>query len=138
MRSQTVTPHIPFKPAFGLSSGHLQTILGNLRFRRFSILKERCEERIFQPAPDVRILGFCHWQGPDTGKRQTVVLVHGLEGSAEASYVLGTASKAFAAGFNVVRLNVRNCGGTEHMTPHLYHSGLTSDPGFCRQGAQRR
>ena len=130
MRSQTVTPDIPFKPAFGLSSGHLQTILGNLRFRRFSILKERCEERIFQPAPDVRILGFCHWQGSDTGKRQTVVLVHGLEGSAEASYVLGTASKAFAAGFNVVRLNVRNCGGTEHMTPHLYHSGLTSDLDF--------
>ena len=25
-------------------------------------------------------------------------------------------------------LNQRNCGGTEHLTPGLYHSGLTEDP----------
>lgn len=25
-------------------------------------------------------------------------------------------------------LNQRNCGGTEHLTPGLYHSGLTADP----------
>jgi predicted alpha/beta-fold hydrolase len=130
MRSQTLTSLVPFRPAFGLSSGHLQTILGNLRLRRFSILKEFCEERVFETEPDVQILGFCHWQRPNNGQRQTVVLVHGLEGSAEASYMLGTASKAFAAGFNVVRLNVRNCGGTEHLTPHLYHSGLTTDLHF--------
>jgi predicted alpha/beta-fold hydrolase len=28
---------------------------------------------------------------------------------------------------NVVRLNQRNCGGTEHLTPTLYHSGLSGD-----------
>jgi predicted alpha/beta-fold hydrolase len=28
---------------------------------------------------------------------------------------------------NVVRLNLRNCGNTEHMTPTLYHAGLISD-----------
>jgi hypothetical protein len=27
----------------------------------------------------------------------------------------------------VIRLNVRNCGGTEHLCSTLYHSGLTSD-----------
>jgi predicted alpha/beta-fold hydrolase len=27
-----------------------------------------------------------------------------------------------------VLLNQRNCGGTEHLTPSLYHSGLTEDP----------
>jgi hypothetical protein len=87
-------------------------------------------KRVFEPELDVRIVGFCHWQQPENVSRHTVVLVHGLEGSAEASYVLGTASKAFDSGFNVVRLNVRNCGGTEHLTPHLYHSGLTSDLAF--------
>jgi predicted alpha/beta-fold hydrolase len=40
----------------------------------------------------------------------------------------GLAEKAFAAGFNVVRLNMRNCGGTEHLSQGLYHSGLTADP----------
>jgi len=28
---------------------------------------------------------------------------------------------------NVVRMNMRNCGGTDHLTPTLYHSGLSSD-----------
>ncbi len=30
---------------------------------------------------------------------------------------------------NVVRMNVRNCGGTEGLTPTLYHSGLSCDVG---------
>ena len=34
---------------------------------------------------------------------------------------------ALAAGYNVLRPNVRNCGGTEHLSPTLYHSGLTWD-----------
>ena len=40
------------------------------------------------------------------------------------------ADKAWARGFNVVRLNQRNCGGTEHLSRGLYHSGLTADPRF--------
>lgn len=40
----------------------------------------------------------------------------------------GLADKAWARGWNVVLLNQRNCGGTEHLTPGLYHSGLTADP----------
>jgi len=31
------------------------------------------------------------------------------------------------SGFNVVRLNQRNCGNTEHLTETLYHSGLSGD-----------
>jgi len=41
--------------------------------------------------------------------------------------MLATAHKAFQAGFNVVRVNARNCGGTEHLSPGLYHAGLTGD-----------
>ena len=40
------------------------------------------------------------------------------------------ADKAWAAGWNVVRLNQRNCGGTEQLSRGLYHSGLTHDPLF--------
>jgi predicted alpha/beta-fold hydrolase len=59
-----------------------------------------------------------------------VLLLHGLEGSSEAHYMAGMADKAWARGFNVVRLNQRNCGGTEHLSRGLYHSGLTADPRF--------
>jgi predicted alpha/beta-fold hydrolase len=41
--------------------------------------------------------------------------------------MLGIADKAWHAGLNVVRLNQRNCGGTEHLTPTLYHSGMSGD-----------
>jgi hypothetical protein len=41
--------------------------------------------------------------------------------------MIGIASKAWRKGFNVVRLNQRNCGGTEHLTPTLYNSGLSGD-----------
>jgi predicted alpha/beta-fold hydrolase len=37
--------------------------------------------------------------------------------------------KAFAAGFHTVRVNTRNCGGTEHLTPTLYCAGLSQDVG---------
>lgn len=57
-----------------------------------------------------------------------MLCLHGLEGSSEGHYMRGLAHKALRRGWNVVLLNHRNCGGTEHLTPALYHSGLTEDP----------
>jgi predicted alpha/beta-fold hydrolase len=57
-----------------------------------------------------------------------VVVLHGLEGSSTVHYMRGVADKAWRRGWNAVLLNQRNCGGTEHLTPGLYHSGLTADP----------
>jgi predicted alpha/beta-fold hydrolase len=37
------------------------------------------------------------------------------------------ARRLAAAGFAAHRVNMRSCGGTEHLTPTLYHSGLTAD-----------
>jgi len=54
-------------------------------------------------------------------------LLHGLEGSSDSAYMLGTAEKALVAGFNAIRLNQRNCGGTERLTRTLYHSGRSAD-----------
>jgi hypothetical protein len=53
--------------------------------------------------------------------------MHGFEGCSDSHYMLGIAGKAWRAGLNVIRLNQRNCGGTEHLTPTLYHSGLSGD-----------
>src|SRR5260370_5798583 len=50
-----------------------------------------------------------------------------MEGRTASAYMLTTADKSFRAGFNVVRVNFRNCGGTEHLSPTLYHGGLTRD-----------
>src|SRR5262249_13377855 len=72
------------------------------------------------------VMCLCHWQ-QNRREVPTVLIVHGLEGSSESQYVVGTGSKAWAAGMNVVRMNMRNCGGTEALTPTLYHSGMSGD-----------
>lgn len=115
-----------FVPRRFLRSGHLQTVVGNF-MRRDNRLPPP-EERLFQVAENAQVLCHCHWQ-PQRETRPTVVIVHGLEGSSFSQYVIGTGSKAWDAGMNVVRMNMRNCCGTEHLTPTLYHSGLCSDVG---------
>jgi predicted alpha/beta-fold hydrolase len=85
------------------------------------------EARYFDVAHDARVLAHCHWH-EDRRAHPTLIALHGLEGSSDAHYMRGIAAKAWARGFNVIRLNQRNCGGTEHLSAGLYHSGLTADP----------
>lgn len=113
-----------FVPRRGLGNGHLQTIVPAFLPRRNLLPKP--EDRLFQVEPEVQVLCHCHWQ-PEREKRLTEIIVHGLEGSAESQYVIGNGSKAWQAGWNVVRMNVRNCGGTHRLGPTLYHSGLSAD-----------
>jgi predicted alpha/beta-fold hydrolase len=82
--------------------------------------------RYFDVAPGTRVLAHCHWQ-PSPADHPTMLLLHGLEGSSLAHYIWGISDKAWAAGWNIVRLNQRNCGNTEHLCRGLYHSGLTHD-----------
>jgi len=82
--------------------------------------------RYFEVEPGIRLLAHCHWQ-PRAVAKPAMVIVHGLEGSSDSRYVLGTAEKAWVAGFHVVRMNQRNCGGTEALAPTLYNSGLSGD-----------
>ena len=43
--------------------------------------------------------------------------------------MLGLTMRAWAAGCNAVRMNMRTCGGSDALTPTLYHSGLSGDVG---------
>ena len=116
----------PFTPHPALKNPHVQTIMGTLIPRRFRVVPENSEPRIFDVAPGIQVLGLCSWQ-KERARRPTLLIVHGMEGSVESRYMLGTAEKALAAGFNAIRMNMRNCGGTAHMTSTLYHAGLTDD-----------
>jgi predicted alpha/beta-fold hydrolase len=118
----------PFEPLRGLANGHLQTIVGSFLPRpafRHSAVPETVE---VDPADGSRVLCHCHWQ-PDPAGRFTVVLVHGLEGSSNSGAILGIAMRAWDAGCNVARMNMRNCGDTDMLSPTLYHSGLSGDVG---------
>jgi predicted alpha/beta-fold hydrolase len=114
-----------FEPHPLLRNPHAQTLASTFLPRRFPLLP-RSASRDFETEPGTRIRGECHWQSVPR-ERPTLVLVHGLEGSSESGYMLGLAERAFVAGWNAVRLNQRNCGGTESLTPTLYNSGLSGD-----------
>ena len=105
-------PFVPRRPFFG---GHAQTITGNFLPRRNEMLPP--EERLIYVEPDVQVLCHCHWQ-EERANSTTMIIVHGLEGSSDSQYVIGTGSKAWRAGMNVVRMNMRNCGGTESSALH--------------------
>ena len=114
-----------YTPRRGLSNGHVMTIYAWGKPRTFPRLPVP-EERFFDIAPDTRVLAHCHWQA-ERGRHPALMVLHGLEGSSQAHYMRGVADKGYAAGFNVVLLNQRNCGGTERLSAGLYHSGLTAD-----------
>ena len=115
-----------FTPRF--TGGHKQTLYAWAKRRQFPRLPAPVE-RHFDVAADARVLAHCHWH-EQPQQHPTLILLHGLEGSSHAHYMCGISDKAWAAGWNVVRLNQRNCGNTEHLSRGLYHSGLTHDPLF--------
>jgi uncharacterized protein len=141
-----------FLPRRFLRNGHLQTLAGNFLPRQYVLPEPEAHliqvdagdgdaaygdssgaaNGLEQAQKDVRahgasyVLCHCHWQA-NAGQHLTVLLVHGLEGSSRSQYVLGNSARAWAAGCNVIRMNMRNCGGTEDLSPTLYHSGLSGD-----------
>jgi predicted alpha/beta-fold hydrolase len=115
----------PFEAHGWLRNAHLQTIAGTFLRRKF--LLPEGEERLFRVDAETQLKGICHWQSGNRRDTPVIVIVHGLEGSSDSNYVRGIADKAWARGFHTVRMNQRNCGGTERLTPTLYNSGLSAD-----------
>lgn len=115
-----------FQPPLWLRNGHLMTLVPRYLPRDTSLTGLPQESRRFTTERDTQLLGECHWQ-PDRKAAPTAIVVHGLEGSSESAYMRGIAAKAYRLGFNVIRMNQRTCGGTEHLTPTLYNSGLSGD-----------
>jgi uncharacterized protein len=127
-----------FVPRRFLRNGHIQTIAGNFLPRADHLPTPEPVLVEVSPASDsqiaTQVLCQCHWQPAEVrAQRPTAIIVHGLEGSAESQYVVGNANKLWRAGGNVIRMNMRNCGGSNYemarLTPTLYHSGLSGDVG---------
>ena len=132
---QKISSFEQFVPRRYLRNRHVMTLAGNFLPRKNSL--PAAEECYFHVADNAEVLCHCHWQH-EAHRRATVILVHGLEGSSSSQYVIGTSSKAWEAGMNVVRMNMRNCGGTEQRTSTLYHSGLSSDVGAVLRAVVER
>jgi predicted alpha/beta-fold hydrolase len=101
------------------------TILANFWPRKLDMRSYPVESRLYRTEPEVQVL--VETQRPIGSPRGEMILVHGLEGSSDAGYMRTMSKAGLDAGYTVNRLNVRTCGGTEHLSNTLYHAGLTGD-----------
>jgi len=112
-----------FKPAPLLQNSHLQTLFAT--FARKDRLKgARMEVFPLEDGDEVE----CVWYGGEASqKRPVVTLFHGLEGSVESPYIIGTMKALDEAGYTSVLMHFRGCGSKPNNKPRAYHSGDTAD-----------
>jgi predicted alpha/beta-fold hydrolase len=117
-----------YQPPGFLRSGHLQTVLSSvwpvswLIRRRAAHLRSRAQELLLDCRDGVTLQAFLSRAGERGVARRVAILLHGWEGSAEASYVLSLGSLLLTQGFDVVRLNLRDHGATHHLNREIFHS----------------
>jgi uncharacterized protein len=131
LTNATFTP-TEFRPRRFIRNGHLQTILGNFLPRPDHLPPPEAHlvevSRATEDQIASQVLCHCHWQPSEVrATSPTAIIIHGLEGSSNSQYVIGNANKLWLAEANIIRMNMRNCGSTEHLTHTLYHSGLSGD-----------
>lgn len=127
--SATASVVPPFHPPRWMRNPHFQTIIAARKPRRLNYGWRSWEPIEISLGKDGRILAEASWQPGHKRNTPALILIHGLEGSARSHYLMGLSKKAFARGFHTMRVNLRNCGRTEHMTPTLYCAGLSQDVG---------
>lgn len=113
----------PFVPL--VQNPHAQTILGAYWPRRLDTGRYPVVTVRYQTEPGVGV--WVYSQQPRLKPRGAVIVVHGLEGSAQSGYMRSMAQSLLEAGFAVHRMNIRGCGGFEADSITLYHAGLTTD-----------
>lgn len=129
-----VNEHIRVGPLW--ANGHLQTGADRILRRRIDLAGLAAEEPMVIPLADgtddalaVRV------HRPRSGRAQAgpagagpvVLLVHGLGGSVDSSYVRWSALGLLRAGYAVARVDLRGAGESAAHSRSLYHGGRTAD-----------
>ena len=130
-RAASQTASAPFRPRTWLRNAHLQSILPSLPPRRsYTRYRARAWRRAAQPwllecGAGVRLQAWHSSSAEPCGR--TAVLLHGWEGSADSCYVLSLGTGLLAAGYDLVRLNLRDHGDSHALNHGLFHSCLLGD-----------
>ncbi|HEY7767600.1 hydrolase [Longimicrobium sp.] len=120
----------PFRPARWLPGAHAQTVAGRFIRPPHGVAYRR--ERVETPDGDFLDLDFATVEGaPAAGDDSPLCLViHGLEGSSNSSYMLETCRALAGQGIRSVAMNFRGCSGEPNRALRFYHAGETGDTAF--------
>ncbi len=117
----------PFQPPRWLANSHVQSVLPSLPIRRGSVerfaapVMAASQPLVLDCGEGVRLMGL-YSAARAPGPERLAVLLHGWEGSAESLYILSLAQRLHDHGFAVMRLNLRDHGGTHALNRELFHS----------------
>ena len=116
-----------FKPRAGLRNRHLQSLLASAKWR-VPLMKHRLKpmlraaiDEVWSDGSDV-VLHSLYAKQPEGQASELVVLIHGWEGSHESVYMRSASSACFAAGYDVLCLNLRDHGPSHSFNEGLFHA----------------
>ena len=113
----------PFKPRFPWIGGDLQTLRNSFVTNPVPLVPD---ERILAPI-DVGAINIAVNHPTGTGLSRALVLVHGLGGGEDSSYMISAAREFLRCGYSVYRMSYRGVGPSAETSEGPYSAGLTSD-----------
>ena len=113
-----------FEPPLYLRSAHLQTICnsqGPRRWRAQRLQRDLSTEVLTLEAVDgTRLLADFDRASETNGG--LAILIHGWEGCSRSAYIVTTAARLLAGGYDVLRVNLRDHGDSHHLNRELFNS----------------
>jgi predicted alpha/beta-fold hydrolase len=120
-----------FTPALPWVTGNLQTIADRVRPPVRDLAAVSTEERLVvalnDGTGDALAVRVHRPAGGARRDRPLVLVVHGMGGTIESTYVRGTALGLLRAGYRVARVDLRGVGDSAEHSELLYHGGRTQD-----------
>lgn len=126
MRAEISRAAQTFSPPPGLRHPHVQSLLGASSLRRWVLslgaqdFVKTASASVLHCEGDVRLLAKTNI--PTESPTAVVVVLHGWEGSADATYMLSLGQQLVNRSCITVRINFRDHGGTAALNTGLFHS----------------
>ncbi len=118
-----------FRPAAWLKNAHAQTIYPSFPWAGAPRLNFR-NENIELPDGDITVVDWLADPADADPNSPTLIVLHGLEGSAESPYARLLLQAAAQRGWRAAVLHFRDCGDYRNRLPRRYHAGETNDIRF--------
>lgn len=125
-------PYSRFNPPALIRNVHLQNVLStssirrNLLARRYTSLLSSAKSIILDAGNGVKLSALLNRQ-PASRAPKLVILLHGWEGSARSAYITSMAGALYSSGFDTLRINFRDHGGSHHLNRGIFNSTLIDE-----------
>jgi predicted alpha/beta-fold hydrolase len=123
----------PFKPPRYLRNAHIQSAMNSIGPRKIRANrladKLSSEYLILETGEGVKLAAEYDRSSEKKAARKEalVIMIHGWEGSSRSAYQVTTAKYLLDHGFDVLRLNMRDHGDTQHLNKGLFNSTMTPE-----------